>query len=146
MEIVNRSARHDYFVNDTVQCGIELRGNEVKSIRAGRVNLKGSWCLVRDGQLYIIGMHITKWGTENDFDVDEKRDVRLLAHKNEIRKMAEEVSQMGVSLIPLKLYFVNGRVKADIGICTGKKLYDKRQTLRERTIDRSIQREMRGSL
>ena len=140
--IENRKAHYDYFVEDTLVCGISLRGNEVKSIAAGQASLKEAWCTVQNGNLVLRGMHITRWETSNQFDVDEDREKQLLAHKSEIRKLAEIVKLDGVTLIPLKVFFAeNGKCKVEIGICRGKKNYDKRETLKQRQIKRDIERE-----
>lgn len=139
--IENRSARHEYFIEDTLECGIELRGNEVKSIREGKASIKEAWVAIENGELFIKQMHITQWKTANQYDVDEKRDKRLLAHKNEINKLGIRVKQDGYTLIPLKIYF-NGRGKCKvlIGVCKGKHLYDKRQSSKEKTAKREIER------
>lgn len=140
MSIVNRKAYHDYFVEEELECGISLRGNEVKSIRDGKANIKEAWCTVQDGNLVLRGMHISKWGTANSFDVDETRERQLLVHKKEIRDLSKAVSVDGVTLIPLKLYFKNGKCKVLLGVCRGKKLYDKRHTLKEKQVSRDIER------
>lgn len=139
--IVNRSARHEYFIEDTLECGIELRGNEVKSIREGKASIKEAWVAIENGELFIKQMHITQWKTANQYDVEEKRDKKLLAHKNEINKLGIRVKQDGYTLIPLKIYF-NGRGKCKvlIGVCKGKHLYDKRQSSKEKTAKREIER------
>jgi len=139
--IENRSARHEYFIEDTLECGIELRGNEVKSIREGKASIKEAWVAVENGELFIKQMHITQWKTANQYDVDEKRDKKLLAHKNEINKLGIRVKQDGYTLIPLKIYFNNrGKCKVLIGVCKGKHLYDKRQSSKEKTAKREIER------
>ena len=143
MNIENRKAYHDYFIDETLECGISLRGNEVKSIRAGMCNIKEAWVRVQDGQLVIRGMHISRWSTANMFDVDEDRERVLLAHKKEIRKLAEKVKLDGVTLIPLKVYFVNGKCKVEIGICKGKHNYDKRETLKNKQVKRDIDRALK---
>lgn len=140
VEINNKKAYHDYFVNETLECGIALRGNEVKSIRDGKVSIKESWCRVQDGNLVIRGMHITKWDTANNFDVDEDRERVLLAHKREIRSLEMQVMQDGVTLLPLKIYFKNGKCKVLIGVCKGKKNYDKRESMKEAQVKRDISR------
>lgn len=140
MNIENKKAYHDYFVNDTLECGISLRGNEVKSIREGKCNIKEAWVQVQDGNLVLRGMHISKWGTSNVFDVDENRERRLLAHKREIIKLHEQVSKDGITLVPLKVYFNNGKCKVLIGVCKGKKNYDKREVLKEKQVNRDIAR------
>lgn len=144
MAIENKKAYHDYFVDDTLECGIVLWGNEVKSIREGKCNIKEAWVRVQDGNLVLRGMHIAKWDTANVFDVDEVRERRLLAHKKEIRKLDALVAQKGVTLIPLKIYFKNGKAKLLLGVCRGKRNYDKRQTLKERQVKRDIDRELKS--
>jgi len=139
--IENRSARHEYFIEDTLECGIELRGNEVKSIREGKASIKEAWVAIENGELFIKQMHITQWKTANQYDIDEKRDKKLLAHKNEINKLGIRVKQDGYTLIPLKIYFNNrGKCKVLIGVCKGKHLYDKRQSSKEKTAKREIER------
>lgn len=143
--IENKKAYHDYFVDETIECGISLRGNEVKSIRAGKVSIKESWCRVQNNQLVIRGMHISQWDTANSYDVDEDRERVLLAHKKEIIKLSDLVQQDGVSLIPLKIYFVNGKCKVLLGVCKGKHNYDKRETLKNRQVKRDINRALKES-
>lgn len=139
VEITNRKAYHDYFINDTLECGIVLKGNEVKSIRAGKCSIKESYCTVNHGKLLLTGMHIAKYDTANTFDVDEIRDKILLAHKKEIQKLAENIKLDGATLIPLKIYFTDRqKCKVLVGICTGKKKYDKRQCEKEKQIKRDI--------
>lgn len=140
-KIENRKAYHDYFVEEELECGISLRGNEVKSIREGKASIKEAWCTVQNGNLVIRGMHISKWGTANVFDVDETRERQLLAHKKEISKLGDVVSQQGVTLVPLKVYFSEkGKCKVLVGVCKGKKNYDKRQSLKDRQVKRDINR------
>ena len=143
--IENKKAYHDYFVDETIECGISLRGNEVKSIRAGKASIKESWCRVQNNQLVIRGMHISQWDTANSYDVDEDRERVLLAHRKEIIKLGDVVQQDGVSLIPLKVYFVNGKCKVLLGVCRGKHNYDKRETLKNRQIKRDINRALKES-
>ena len=139
--IENRKARHEYFVEDTLECGIELRGNEVKSIRDGKVSIKEAWISVDNGELKIKQMHITPWKTANPFDVDAKRDIKLLAHKREIVKLHSKVKLDGYTLVPLKMYFAdNGKCKVLLGLCKGKKNYDKRASEKERDASREMQR------
>lgn len=139
--IENRQARHEYFVDDTIECGISLVGNEVKSIRAGMANLKTSWVDIQEGEIYLKGMHVSAWETTNKFDIDENRDRKLLVHKKEIRQLSEKIKQAGKTLVPLKVYFNNrGKCKVLVGICTGKKLYDKRQTAKEASMKRDALR------
>ena len=122
----NRKAFHDYFVLDRFEAGIELFGTEVKSIRAGQVNLKDSFCTVKNGELFARGVHISPYEKGNIFNRDPMRPKRLLMHKREIRKLGDRVAQEGVALIPLRLYLKDSRVKLELGLCKGKKLYDKR--------------------
>lgn len=144
MEIVNKKAYHDYFVEDTYECGIVLRGNEIKSIRSSMVSLKEAWIQVQDGNLVLRGMNITKWETANDFDVDPVRERILLAHKSEIRKINESICADGYTAKPLKLYFVKGRCKVLVGVCKGKHNYDKREVLREKQQKRDIDRALKA--
>ena len=144
VEINNKKAYHDYFVDTTLECGISLRGNEVKSIRDGKCNIKEAWVQVQGRNLVIRGMHISKWGTSNVFDVDENRERQLLAHKREIANLAGLVSQQGVTLIPLKVYFSDkGKCKVLVGVCRGKHNYDKRATLKEKQVKRDIDRALK---
>ena len=143
--IENKKAYHDYFVEDTLECGISLYGNEVKSIRLGMASIKEAWCHIQNGNLMLRGMLITKWETTNKFDADERRERQLLAHKKEIQKLANAVAQDGITLIPLKVYFSNGKCKVLVGICKGKHNFDKRNTLRERTINRDISRALKSN-
>lgn len=140
----NRQARHEYFVLETLETGIELVGTEVKSLRMGQVNLKDSWVDVEDGQLIVYGMHISPYEKGNIFNRDPLRPRRLLAHKNEIRKLGQELKLQGYTLIPLSLYFKHGRVKLGLGLCKGKKLYDKRATAAERSAKRDIDRALKS--
>lgn len=140
MTIENKKAYHDYFVDETLECGIQLRGNEVKSIRSSMCSIKEAWCQVQNNELVIRGMHITKWGTTNLFDIDEDRERVLLAHKKEIQVLGEKVKEKRVSIIPLKVYFKNGKCKVLIGVCRGKKLYDKREALKDMQVKRDINR------
>ena len=137
--IENRKARHEYFVEETLECGIELRGNEVKSIRDGKVSIKESWISADNGELKVKQMHITPWITANAFDVDAKRDIRLLAHKREINKLYNRVRLDGYTLIPLKIYFNSqGKCKLLVGVCKGKKNYDKRAYEKQRDAKKEI--------
>lgn len=142
--IENKKAYHEYFVEETLECGISLKGNEVKSIRKGRASIKEAWVQIQNGNPVLRGMHISKWHTANDFDVDETRERQLLAHKKEIEKLFAKTTQDGTTLIPLKVYFINGKCKVLVGVCKGKKLHDKRETLKERQVKREIEREVKG--
>lgn len=136
----NKKAFHDYFVIESMEAGIELCGTEVKSIRNGRVNLKDSWCSIDDGELYIKGMHISPYEQGNIFNRDPMRVRRLLMHKREIMCLFGTVKQDGYSLIPLSLYFKGSKVKVQLGLCKGKKLYDKREDMAARDAKRDMQR------
>ena len=142
--IENRKARHDYFVLETLICGIELRGNEVKSIRSGMCNINNAWIDIKNNELFIKNMHITKYDTANTFDVDVLRDRRLLVHKREILKLAQKVKEQGITLIPLEVFFDKQYCKVELGICKGKHNYDKRQTLKEKQTNREIDRTLKA--
>ena len=139
----NRKAYHEYFVLERFEAGIELAGTEVKSIRAGQVNLKDCFCTVKDGELFVRGMHISPYEHGNIFNRDPVRPRRLLMHKREIIKLQARVMQDGVALIPLSLYFKDSRVKVELGLCKGKKLHDKRESDAERESKREIDRVMK---
>ncbi len=139
----NRKAFHDYFVLERFEAGIELFGTEVKSIRAGTLNLKDSYCTIKDGELFVRSMHISPYEKGNIFNRDPMRPRRLLMHKREINKLSARVQQEGLTLIPLSVYFKDSRVKLELGLCQGKKLYDKRQTEAKRGADREIERTMK---
>lgn len=146
MEINNKAAYHDYYVDETIESGIALWGNEVKSIRDGRASIKGAWCQIQDGNLVLRGMHISPWHTANKFDIDENRERQLLVHKREIIKLEEKVKLSGVTIIPLKVYFTNnGKCKILVGVCRGKHNYDKRQSLKEAQVKRDIERAVKSS-
>lgn len=136
----NKKARHDYFVEETYEAGIELCGTEVKSLRAGRVNLKDSWCSIVDGEIFVNGMHISPYEQGNIFNRDPMRVRKLLMHKKEILKLYGTVKQTGYSLIPISLYFKDSKVKLQVGLCKGKKLYDKRADMAERSAKRDMGR------
>ena len=139
----NKKAFHDYFLEESFEAGIELCGTEVKSIRQGRVNLKDSWCSIVDGEMLVNGMHISPYEQGNIFNKDPMRVRRLLMHKREIMRLFGLVKQDGYSLIPVSLYFNGSRVKVQVGLCKGKKLYDKRSDLAARAAKRDIQRAMK---
>ncbi len=136
----NKKAFHDYFVEDTLEAGIELCGTEVKSLRAGRVNLKDAYCQIKGGEIRVYGMHISPYEKGNIFNKDPLRPRRLLMHKREILRLFGKVGQQGYSVIPLKLYFSGKWVKAEVGLCKGKKLYDKREAEAKKTARRDAER------
>ena len=139
----NKKAHHDYFVLESYEAGIELCGTEVKSLRAGRVNLKDSWCNIVDGEIFVNGMHISPYDHGNVFNKDPMRVRILLMHKKEILKLFGTLQQQGLSLIPISLYFKGSKVKMQVGLCKGKKLYDKRATMAERDAKRNIDRALK---
>jgi len=136
----NKKAYHDYFVIESMEAGIELCGTEVKSIRQGRVNLKDSWCEVENGEMFVNGMHISPYEQGNIFNRDPMRVRKLLLHKREIDRLLGVVKQQGFALIPLSLYFKGSRVKLQLGVCRGKKLYDKREDAARRDMKRDAER------
>ncbi len=144
MEIFNRQARHNYFIEDTYECGIVLNGCEVKSIRDGKCNLKDSYGLIRNGEVFLLNMYISPYREGNIFNESETRSRKLLLHKNEIKKIDNDITLKGLTLIPLKLYFVKDKVKVQLGICRGKKNYDKRQTIKERDLQRQVRKEAKN--
>lgn len=139
----NKKAHHDYFVLESYEAGIELCGAEVKSLRAGRVNLKDSWCNIVDGEIFVNGMHISPYDHGNVFNKDPMRVRRLLMHKKEILKLFGTLQQQGLSLIPISLYFKGSKVKMQVGLCKGKKLFDKRASMAERDAKRNIDRALK---
>ena len=141
--VENRKARHDYFVEETYEAGIELFGTEVKSIRAGPVNLKDSYCEIDKGEMFALGVHISPYEQGNIFNRDPLRPKKLLMHKREIMKLTGLISREGYTLVPMSLYFKGSRVKMAIGLCKGKKLYDKRETSAKRDAARVIERAMK---
>ena len=136
----NRKAYHDYFIDDKYEAGISLVGTEVKSLRAGQVNLKDSFCSIKDGEIFANGIHISPYEKGNIFNRDPRRVRKLLMHKREILKLFSLVSQKGYTLIPLSLYFKDSKVKVEIGLCRGKKLYDKRDSEAEKQANRDSER------
>jgi len=141
----NKKAYHDYFVDETYEAGIELVGTEVKSIRAGKVNLKDSWCSIKDGEIFVNGMHISPYEHGNIFNRDPVRVRKMLMHKKEIMKLFGLVQQKGLALVPLSIYFKGSNVKLKIGLCKGKKLYDKRASLAEKSAKRKMDRVLKES-
>lgn len=139
----NRKAKHDYFILDTIEAGIALKGTEVKSMRASRANLKDSYIFIQNDEAFIEGMHVSPYDHGNIFNVDPLRKRKLLLHKKEIIKLRQKTQEKGLGIVPLKLYFINGKVKVEIAVVRGKKLYDKRATEAKRTAEREINRAMR---
>ena len=139
----NRAARHEYFVLESAEAGIELFGTEVKSIRGGGVNLKDAWIGIENGEAFVNQMHVSPYEKGNIYNRDPLRRRRLLLHKSEIRKLHQEVKRGGLTLIPLSMYFKGDRVKVQVGLCQGKKLHDKRATMADREVKRTIDRAMK---
>ena len=136
LEVKNRKAYFDYYVEKEIECGIVLTGTEIKSIRKGSVSIKDTFARIKNGEMFVTNMYIAKYDEGNRFNHDERRSRKLLLHKNEILRLEEDVKLEGYSLIPLKLYFKGDKVKILLGLCKGKKLYDKRETIKERDLMR----------
>lgn len=139
----NKKAFHDYFVIESNEAGIELFGTEVKSIRQGKINLKDAWCSIENGEIFVHGMHISPYEHGNIFNKDPIRVRKLLMHKREINRLFGQTKQQGYTLIPLSAYFKKGRVKIQVGLCKGKKSYDKRQTIAQKSAQRDVQRALK---
>lgn len=140
----NRKARHDFFIEESIECGIELRGTEVKSMRQGKVNLKESFAMVKDGEVFVQGMHISPYEQGNIFNTDPLRPKKLLLHKSEIRKLGSQVQRQGYALVPLDVYLKDGRMKMNLGLCVGKHLHDKREAAAEKDAKREMERALRN--
>src|SRR6266446_921832 len=140
---VNRQAYHDYYVEQTIEAGISLVGTEIKSIREGKVNLRGSYAMARNGELWLENAHIAVYEHGNRYNHDPIRNRKLLLHRREIEQLEAKVATKGLTLIPLKLYLKGGRAKVELGLCRGKKLYDKREAIAEREVKREIERVVR---
>ena len=139
----NRKARHEYFIEQTYECGLALVGTEVKSIRMGKVNIKDSYVKIKNGEAFVVGMHVSPYEKGNIFNRDPFRERKLLLHKREILKLFSAVKQDGLTVVPLSAYFSGSRVKLEIGLCKGKKLYDKRASAAERDAKRTIDRKLK---
>lgn len=140
----NRKARFNYSIEDSIECGIVLEGTEVKSFRAGNVSFPDAFAEIRDGEVWIMGLHITPYVYSSIFNHDPDRPKKLLLHRDEIKRLIRKVDEKGFTLIPLDFYLKNGRVKVNLGICKGKKLFDKRSDIRDRDLNRDLQREFRN--
>lgn len=140
MEILNREAKFNYFIEEEIECGIVLVGTEIKSIREGKANLKDSYAIIRNNEVYLLNMHINEYKEGNQFNHDPKRTRKLLLHKNEINKLKKGVEQEGRTLVPLKLYFSKNRAKILLGLCKGKKTFDKRETMKQRELNREAEK------
>lgn len=140
MEIENRQAKHNYFIEDTYECGIVLKGTEIKSIRAGKCNLCDSYGIIKANEIFVLNMFISPYKEASIYNESETRTRKLLLHKKEIKKIAQDVEQKGLTLIPLKLYFKGDKIKLLLGICRGKKNYDKRESLKRKDEQRQIEK------
>ncbi len=141
MEILNKRARFDYFIEEEIEAGIELTGTEIKSIRDGKCNIKDSYGIVRNGEVFLLNMYIAEYKEGNIFNHSETRSRKLLLHKKEILKLNNKITLEGYTLIPLKIYFKNGLAKVSLGVCKGKHTYDKKETLKEKDIARDLAKE-----
>ena len=144
MEILNRKAKHDYFIEETYEAGIVLTGTEIKSVRAGSCNIKDSYGIVRKGEVYLLNMFIGTYKQGNIFNHEETRSRKLLLHKNEIKRIEKAKEEKGLTLIPIKLYFKENKLKVLLGICRGKKDYDKRESLKQRDIKKEVARNIKN--
>ncbi|MBQ5473986.1 MAG: SsrA-binding protein SmpB [Lachnospiraceae bacterium] len=143
MEIINRRASFDYFIEEEYEAGIVLTGTEIKSVRNGHCNIKDSYGIVRNHEVYLLNMYIGQYKEGNLFNHNETRSRKLLLHKKEIKKMEQAIELQGLTLVPLKLYFKDNKLKVLLGICRGKKTYDKRESLKEKDIQRDVQKNLR---
>lgn len=144
MEIVNRVARHDYFIEEEYECGMVLTGTEIKSIRLGKANIKDSYAVIKNSEIFLLNMFISHYKEGNIFNHEETRTRKLLLHRSEILKLNDKVRLEGYTLIPLKIYFVKGKAKLLLGVCKGKKNYDKREALKEKDIKRQVEKDLKN--
>lgn len=144
MEILNRKARHDYFIEEEYECGIVLTGTEIKSIRDGKANIKDSYAIIRKNELFLLNMFISHYKEGNIFNHNETRTRKLLMHKKEILKLNDKITLQGYTLIPLKVYFKNNKAKVLLDLCKGKKNYDKRESIKERDIKRQLDKDTKA--
>jgi len=145
MEVINREARYNYFILEEIECGIVLTGTEIKAIRESKINLKDSYAIIRHNEVFLVNSHIAEYKEGNIFNHEPTRTRKLLLHKREILKLNNKVSQEGLTLIPLKLYFKKNKVKILLGLCKGKKTFDKRETIKERDLQRENQKLMKNN-
>ena len=143
MEILNRKAKYDYELLEKYEAGIELTGTEIKSIRNGQANLKDSYAVVKNNEIFLLNMHVSAYKEGNIFNHDETRTRKLLLHKSEIKKINDKVQIKGLTLVPVKLYFVNGRAKIELAVARGKHTYDKKETIKQRDIEREMKKSMK---
>ena len=144
MEILNRKANHDYFIEETFEAGIVLTGTEIKSIRAGNCNIKDCYGIIRNGEAFLLNMYIGQYKEGNIFNHEETRSRKLLLHKKEIKKIAQAIELKGLTIVPLKLYFKDNKLKVSLGVCRGKKDYDKRESIKERDIRREMEKRLKN--
>ena len=144
MEILNRKAHHDYFIEEIYEAGIVLTGTEIKSIRNGNCNIKDCYAIIKNGEVFLLNMYIGQYKEGNIFNHEETRSRKLLLHKKEIKKLAQAVEVQGLTLVPIKLYFKENRLKVLLGVCRGKKAYDKRETIKERDIKREVSKNLKN--
>ena len=145
MEILNRKASFNYFIQEEIECGIVLTGTEIKAIREGKANIKDSYAIIRNNECFLLNMHISEYTEGNIFNHDPDRTRKLLLHKKEILKLKTSLEQEGLTLIPLKLYFKDNKLKVSLGICKGKKLYDKRESIKEKDQNREANKLMKNN-
>ena len=143
MEILNRKARYDYEILDKYEAGIVLTGTEIKSVRKGSANLKDSYAIIKNGEAFLLNMHISEYKEGNQFNHDETRTRKLLLHKNEINKINDKINIKGLTLVPVKLYFSNGKAKIELAVARGKHTYDKKETIKQRDIDREMKKSLK---
>lgn len=146
MEILNRKAKFNYFIEEEIECGIALSGNEVKSIKDGSCNIKDSYARIKNNEVYLINMFVKKYKDSSIFASEETRERKLLLHKKQILKLKDKIEKEGYTLIPLKIYLSKNKIKVLLGVCKGKKNYDKRETIKERDMKRKIEKELKGSV
>ena len=143
MEILNRKARYDYELLDKYEAGIVLTGTEIKSIRNGQANLKDSYAIVKNGEVFLLNMHVSEYKQGNQFNHDETRTRKLLLHKNEIKKINDKISIKGLTLVPVKLYFKEGKAKIELAVARGKHTYDKKEPIKQRDIEREVKKQLK---
>ena len=144
MEIVNRQARHDYFILEEIEAGISLTGTEIKSIRNGNCNIKDCYAIIKNGEVFLLNMYVGQYKEGNIFNHSETRSRKLLLHKKEIKKLDEGIKLKGITLVPIKLYFKNNKLKVSLGVCRGKKDYDKRESIKQRDIKREVAKSLKN--
>lgn len=145
MEILNRKARYDYEILEKYEAGIVLTGTEIKSIRKGNANLKDSYAVIKNGEVFLLNMYVSEYKEGNIFNHEETRTRKLLLNKNEIKKINDKIAIKGLTLVPVKLYFVNGKLKVELAVARGKHTYDKKETIKQRDIDRDMKKSMKES-